>query len=538
MGVLADKAGLGAADWPQGAEQASHTRRRRTRGRVWRAAIRFSTVFGLLVLTTLIYNVVNSTWGYVVERDRLSDQLIVLLERSHITHAERRVDALRAVDGDPNALVLLPSNLVPGAPDGYRVVPVGDQHAALALTALVPEANRFLPGLDEALLLKLLPEGSRWPDLVGNWPDEGVSLVLVVDDDGILSRWAARQDLPNLDGLGADELLSVLETHLSAGLIRRYDREQPMAARSRANLLALVEERVKEPEVLATYTLRESLVRPGEIKAMAAAEGASAGFRSWLTPGFLVRSQSANAALSGIRTALLGSLWVIAITIGFSVPLGIGAAIYLEEFSSRNWFGRVIETNINNLAGVPSIIYGMLGLVIFVRALAQITSGSLFGAVSADEASGRTILSAGLTLGLLILPVIIINGQEAIRAVPASLREAAYGVGCTRWQCVRWHVLPMAVPGVLTGAILAVSRALGETAPLVVIGAATFISVDPTSLFAKFTVLPIQIYQWTARPQAEFRNIAAAAILVLLALLLAVNATAVLLRSRAESQRM
>ena len=504
---------------------------------MWRVAIRLSTVFGLLVLTTLIYNVVNSTWGYVVVRDRLSDQLIVLLERSHITREERRVDALKVVDGDPNALVLLPSNLVPGAPDGYRVVPIGDQHATLALSALVSEDNRFLQALDEALLLKLLPEGSRWSDLVATWPDEGVSLVFV-DDDGVLSRWAARQDLPNLDGLGTDELLSVLETHLSAGLIRRYDREQPMAERSRANLLALVEERVKEPEVLATYTLRESVVRPGEIKAMAEAEGASAGFRSWLTPGFLVRPQSANAALSGIRTALLGSLWVIAITIGFSVPLGIGAAIYLEEFSSRNWFGRVIETNINNLAGVPSIIYGMLGLVIFVRALTHITSGSLFGAVSADEASGRTILSAGLTLGLLILPVIIINGQEAIRAVPDSLREAAYGVGCTRWQCVRWHVLPMAVPGILTGAILAVSRALGETAPLVVIGAATFISVDPTGPFAKFTVLPIQIYQWTARPQAEFRNIAAAAILVLLALLLVINATAVLLRNRAESQRM
>lgn len=538
MGVFADKAGRGAAGWPQGAEQASHTRRRRTRGRAWRVAIRLSTVFGLLVLTTLIYNVVNSTWGYVAVRDRLSDQLIVLLERSHITHEERRVDALKTVDGDPNALVLLPPNLVPETPDGYRVVPIGDQHATLALTALVSEDNRFLLDLDEALLLKLLPEGSRWSDLVGNWPDEGVSLVFVVDDDGILSRWAARQDLPNLDGLGTAELLSVLETHLSAGLIRRYDREQPMAERSRANLLALVEERVKEPEVLATYTLRDSVVRPGKIKAMAEAEGASASFRSWLTPGFLVRPQSANAALSGIRTALLGSLWVIAITICFSVPLGIGAAIYLEEFSSRNWFGRVIETNINNLAGVPSIIYGMLGLVIFVRALTQITSGSLFGAVSADEASGRTILSAGLTLGLLILPVIIINGQEAIRAVPDSLREAAYGVGCTRWQCVRWHVLPMAVPGILTGAILAVSRALGETAPLVVIGAATFISVDPTSLFAKFTVLPIQIYQWTARPQAEFRNIAAAAILVLLALLLVINATAVLLRNRAEAQRM
>lgn len=538
MGVFADKATAGAAGWPEGAEEASHTRRRRSRGWAWRVAIRCSTIFGLLVLTTLLYNVVNSTWGYVVVRDQLSDQLIVLLERSHVTHAERRVDALKEVAGNPNAVVVLTPNLVPAVPDGYRTVPIGDQHAKLALIALVSEDNEFLLELDEALLLKLLPEGSRWSDLVSSWPAESVSLVLVVDEDGILSRWAARQDLTTLDSLGAAELLSVLETHLSAGLIRRYDRDEPMAERSRANLLSLVEERVKKPEVLATFNLRESLVQPAEIKAFADVEGAVASFHSWLTPGFLVRPQSANAAISGIRTALLGSLWVIAITICFSVPLGIGAAIYLEEFSTRNWFGRIVETNINNLAGVPSIIYGMLGLVIFVRALTQITSGSLFGAVSADEASGRTILSAGLTLGLLILPVIIINGQEAIRAVPDSLREAAYGVGCTRWQCVRWHVLPMAVPGILTGAILAVSRALGETAPLVVIGAATFISVDPTSLFAKFTVLPIQIYQWTARPQAEFRNIAAAAILVLLALLLVTNATAVLLRNRAESQRM
>ena len=537
MGVFADKAAVGAAGWPEGAEEAAQTRRRRVRGRVWRIVIRLSTVFGLLVLTTLLYNVVNSTWGYVVVRDQLSDQLIVLLERPHIAHAERRVDALGMVDGNPHAVVVLSSGLVPAVPDGYRAVPIGDQDAALALIALVSEENEFLPGLDESLLLKLLSEGSRWSDLVSDWPAESISVVFVVDGDGVLSRWAAGQDLPDLDSLGSAELLGVMETHMSAGLIRRYDREQPMAERSRANLLALVEERVKEPEILATFTLRESLVQTADIQAFADAEGAEAGFRSWLTPGFLVRPQSANAALSGIRTALLGSLWVIAITICFSVPLGIGAAIYLEEFSSRNWFGRIVETNINNLAGVPSIIYGMLGLVIFVRALTQITSGALFGTVSADEASGRTILSAGLTLGLLILPVIIINGQEAIRAVPDSLREAAYGVGCTRWQCVRWHVLPMAVPGILTGAILAVSRALGETAPLVVIGAATFISVDPTNLFAKFTVLPIQIYQWTARPQAEFRNIAAAAILVLLALLLIINATAVLLRNRAESQR-
>jgi phosphate transport system permease protein len=193
---------------------------------------------------------------------------------------------------------------------------------------------------------------------------------------------------------------------------------------------------------------------------------------------------------------------------------------------------RVIQVNINNLSGVPSIIYGMLGLAIFVRLLEPMTSGTLFGAADPTTANGRTILSAGLTLGLLILPVIIINAQEAIKAVPSSLRQASYGLGATRWQTVWHHVLPSALPGILTGTILSVSRAIGETAPLVVVGASTFITVDPSGPFSKFTTLPIQIFQWTARPQDVFRNIAAAAILVLLVLLLGMNASAILLRNR------
>jgi phosphate transport system permease protein len=174
-----------------------------------------------------------------------------------------------------------------------------------------------------------------------------------------------------------------------------------------------------------------------------------------------------------------------------------------------------------------------LGLAVFVRMLEAVTSGRLLGAVAdPTTANGRTILSAGLTLGLLILPLIILNAQEAIRTVPRSLRQASFGVGATRWQTIWHHVLPGAIPGILTGTILAVSRAIGETAPLVVIGASTFIVQDPSGPFSKFTTLPIQIYQWTARPQAEFRNLAAAAILVLLVLLIALNATAVFLRNR------
>ncbi|MFP5331040.1 MAG: PstA family ABC transporter permease, partial [Acidimicrobiia bacterium] len=189
--------------------------------------------------------------------------------------------------------------------------------------------------------------------------------------------------------------------------------------------------------------------------------------------------------------------------------------------------------NINNLAGVPSIIYGMLGLAVLVRTLEPLTSGALFlGEGGRVSENGRTILSAGLTLGLLILPIIIISAQEALRAVPRSLRQAGMALGATKWQTTRSQVLPVALPGILTGAILAVARAIGETAPLIVVGASTFINVDPSGPFSKFTVLPIQIYQWTARPQDEFRSIAAAAIIVLLVLLLTLNAAAVILRNR------
>jgi phosphate transport system permease protein len=178
---------------------------------------------------------------------------------------------------------------------------------------------------------------------------------------------------------------------------------------------------------------------------------------------------------------------------------------------------------------VPSIVYGILGLAIFVRTLEAFSSGALFGVT---DSNGRTIISAALTMALLILPLIIVNAQEAIKAVPDSLRQAAYGLGATKWQAIAAHVLPNALPGILTGSILAVSRAIGETAPLIVIGASTFITVDPSSVFSKFTALPIQIYTWTARPQVGFHNIAAASILVLLALLLTLNAAAIVFRNR------
>jgi phosphate transport system permease protein len=337
-----------------------------------------------------------------------------------------------------------------------------------------------------------------------------------------------------LEELPQEELVRIFRENVSAGLYRRYDREEPFAERTRADVLDLILERVVEPEVVRTWTISESIFQQEAVRAELSTRYPDAvlQFRSWIHPDFILSPQSSKVLLAGARTALLGSIWTIVITIVVAFPLGVGAAIYLEEYARDSWVNRLIQTNINNLAGVPSIIYGMLGLAIFVRALGPLTSGAIFGLGDPTTATGRTILSAGLTLALLVLPLLIINAQEAIRAVPPSLRWASLGLGATQWQTIWSHVLPGALPGILTGTILSLSRAIGETAPLVVIGAATYITMDPEGPFSMFTTLPIQIYQWTARPQEEYRSLAAAAILVLLLLLLSLNAGAVVLRNR------
>jgi len=336
-----------------------------------------------------------------------------------------------------------------------------------------------------------------------------------------------------LDDLNKQELLDILTANLSSGAFKKLDNERAMEKRSKSDLYTLVLERLIQIDTKQTWSMTDSILRSKEIKAEVADKypEAKLEFRSWLTPVFLTTPMSSKAEFAGVRTAILGSLWMVGIAILFALPIGTGAAIYLQEYASKNFLNRVIQTNINNLAGVPSIVYGMLGLAIFVRALEPFTSGSMFGVT---DSNGRTILSAGLTMGTLVLPLIIINAQEAIKAVPDSLRQAAFGVGATRWQTVWHHVLPNALPGILTGSILAVSRAIGETAPLIVVGASTFISLDPEGPFSKFTALPIQIYQWTTRAQSEFHSIAASAIIVLLILLLSLNATAVLLRNRVQ----
>jgi phosphate transport system permease protein len=338
----------------------------------------------------------------------------------------------------------------------------------------------------------------------------------------------------------AQGLSSILQERLSRRLYRKLDTEAPLAERSRAELLGIIDAEILKPHVIATWSLFESIFFKPEIMESVVRDyqGGSLQFRSWVSASLLFSSQSSDPLRSGIRGALLGSLLTILFTILFALPLGVAAAVWLEEYARDNWVNRVIRTNIYNLAGVPSIIYGMLGLALFVRAMAPLTSGAIFGVQSEGTSlDGRTVLSASLSLALLILPIIIINAQEAMRAVPQSLRQSSLALGATRWQTVWHHVLPASADRILTGAVLAISRALGETAPLVVVGASTFLSMDPTGPFSKFTTLPIQIYQWSARPQQEFRNLAAGAIVVLLVMLLSLNASVIYMRAKYSNKK-
>jgi phosphate transport system permease protein len=219
---------------------------------------------------------------------------------------------------------------------------------------------------------------------------------------------------------------------------------------------------------------------------------------------------------SGIKAALVGSLWVMGVTIPTALILAVGTALYLEEYAKKNKFTTFIQMNISNLAGVPSIVFGLLGLTVFVRFFDL----------------GRSILAGGFTMALLVLPVIVVASQEAIRSVPKQLREASYGMGATKWQTILRVVLPAAIPGIITGSILAFSRAIGETAPLLVVGAFAFVNYLPQSVMDSFTVMPIQLYNWMGRPQAAFQEVAAAGIIVLFIFLIVMNSVAVLIRNK------
>lgn len=242
----------------------------------------------------------------------------------------------------------------------------------------------------------------------------------------------------------------------------------------------------------------------------------------WLDWGFLTSFPSRIPERAGIKSAIVGSIWMIFLTAGISVPIGVASALYLEEYAPRGWFLKLIQININNLAGIPSVVYGILGLALFVRFFAL----------------GRSLLAGALTMALLILPIIVISAQEALRAIPLGIRESAFALGATRRQVIWSHLLPMSAPSIMTGVILALSRAIGETAPLIMIGALTFIAFLPTSVLDPFTVLPIQIFNWTARPQAEFQGLAAAGIIVLMIVLFLMNLSAILLRNHFEKYRL
>ncbi|WP_269317855.1 phosphate ABC transporter permease PstA [Exiguobacterium sp. KJ 601] len=236
----------------------------------------------------------------------------------------------------------------------------------------------------------------------------------------------------------------------------------------------------------------------------------------WVDLDFLRNFPSRRPEQAGLYPALIGSLWLMLLIVPMVFVIGVGAAIYLEEYAPKNRMTSFIEVNISNLAGVPSIVFGLLGLTIFVRVMEL----------------GNSIMAGALTLGLMSLPIVIVASQEALRAVKMELRHASLALGASKWQTTFNVVLPSALPGIITGIILAVSRAIGETAPLIMVGAATFISTTPSNIFSDFTALPIQIYNWTSRPQAEFQNLAAAGIIVLMTMLIAMNSVAIYIRNK------
>ncbi len=440
---------------------------RHLRGGLMRGLFVASIVIALVSLATLVWTIVNKTVGYT------ATQYVVEPEDLTINGEPtgRKIDDL-----SKNELTLVLA-------EGVRVARL----RVFVLQEVTGASQDEFAGLSQEPIKAVL-SGKQYP--------------------------AELAELP-FNKLDANQAASLLDANLSE-----------------EELKTIVMDEIVQPQLVKGWSLWESLTHKEGIKRTIQEDFPKARleWHSWLNWRFVTSALDPRRPdATGLRPALIGSLMIIVFTILVAFPIGVGAAIYLEEYASDNAFNRLIQTNINNLAGVPSIIYGMLGLAIFVRSLESLTSGNAFGT---STANGRTIASAAFTLALLILPLIIINAQEAIRAVPSSLRQASYGLGATQWQTIWNHVLPYSLPGILTGTILAISRAIGETAPLILVGAATYLTQDPKGLFSNFTALPMIIYRWTTYPQAEFRNAAAAAIVVLLVLLLSLNSIAIVLRNR------
>ncbi len=648
--------------------------KRHRRGRLWKIFFATSIIIALLALAALFLNVINETFGSIAIQYEI-DPLELTGGRPLDEVTDEELVAIIHQQLGRRFLVILRDELSVVDPSEFTTRPVEDVFEGqaypegtgeLLINELSDDDVQFIllnnvsrPKLEALLLSQVAKE-----DIVQSWPLDWALFRFEMSEE-------TRQQIDDIQAQIAQlsSQIDDLDRH-----VEDYDQQKDLLEAQLDDLeRALIE--LKNSSVQARHYVDfpdAELIR----------------YHSWLDSVFLITPMSSFPEYAGIRTAILGTVYIIVLVLFISLPIGVGAAIYLEEYANDNWFNRVMETNIRNLAGVPSIIYGILGLAILVRVFAPITSGALFGfnvpqqtearitynigraigydvlpdvgyralilgfereqlstlevdnvltALSENELArftanmdagqyaafaaaflnialpepdenilavpvenqrladadfrrlveaffsfrqpslidfglpsqdrfeqavnesvtvtqltpeqynalvnelrqysrltlnGRTILAAALTLALLILPIIIINTQEAIRAVPASYREASYGLGATQWQTIWRTILPTAIPGILTGTILAISRAIGETAPLIVVGASTFIAVDPDGLFAKFTALPIQIWQWSTRPQAEFRNIAAAAIIVLLVLMLLLNATAIILRNR------
>lgn len=473
---------------PTGEAFLANVQRRRTVSNVWQYLFMSALVVGLIALFLLAYNIVN------------------------------RVFTIVAVEN-----TVQPSEL----------------------------AERPLEELSEAELVAILAEESSTSRL---------KVFVFRDVIGATNNaeWAALNQTTVSDALENDQYPSELADIKFADL----ETEQVVEIMTRSfqpeTLIRLIQEDIIQPRVVEVWPLWDVVFKRDQIHAFEDEHPEmEISSKTWFSLDFLTNPMNSVPELAGLRTAILGSMWIIVITIAFAFPIGVGAAIYLEEYAHDNFitqtirtqvsnpkvrdflllvikrFNSIISLNIANLAGVPSIIYGILGLAIFVRAWDAFTSGQLFGVVDGDATiSGRTILSAGMTLALLILPILIISAQEALKAVPPSLKEAAYGMGATKWEMIYTVLLPNAMPGILTGAILSISRAFGETAPLVVVGSISRITVDPDGPFSRFTTIPQQIYTWTQQPQDEFRSIAGAAIIVLLVILLSLNASAIVLRNR------
>jgi phosphate transport system permease protein len=463
---------------------------RQARGRRWEFFFLSAILIGLLVLLILLFSLINNTFGFILVKETIPAT----------TLADRPIEELAA----PDLAVILQNNLSKG-----QMLNVFIQ------TVLPADVDRARLATDPVSVL--LPEAASNP-IVG----QKTAVDLSVDElAALIAANASQGQLVDMVYSMVVGRTVVQSWSLIDSLLNRAAIEQTIADRAQGIGLSPTLSAEKREGAQINY-----------------AEG-NLQWHSWLNGDLLTSPSNSVAGEWGVRQGLVGSVLVLIVAIVPAALIGVGASIYLEEYAKdpriiRNkylgWFNQFVETNIRNLAGVPSIIYGLLGLAIFARLLEAFTSGRIIPGAEAG-ANGRTIVSAGLTLGLLILPVIIINAQEAIRAVPNSIREASYGLGATRWQTISRQVLPTAIPGIMTGIILSLSRAIGETAPLVVIGAAVSLSRDP-SLFGAFTTLPIQIYNAASQPDAQFQNAASAAILILLALLLVLNATAIIIRQR------